>query len=208
MSPVTAPPALVGPTKTGRSFLQNQRLKQNTSFDIIKSVIDMVYVCDNCGALFSRASKQDHCPDCGKSLVRSANPVEQHEYASHLAELIRENCADLPQFPNIVETEISMINCFAFKLPATALQVDSGMVVEIIVEFGENAADQNDLTANVWARQENGVQMDFLVSLHLPARQKEPLREQLRRIFSALNENRTFQGRLLSFVTAQLKHYD
>lgn len=205
---MTAPPALVGPTKTGRSFLQNQRLKQNTSFDIIKSVIDMVYVCDNCGALFSRASKQDHCPDCGKSLVRSANPVEQHEYASHLAELIRENCADLPQFPNIVETEISMINCFAFKLPATALQVDSGMVVEIIVEFGENAADQNDLTANVWARQENGVQMDFLVSLHLPARQKEPLREQLRRIFSALNENRTFQGRLLSFVTAQLKHYD
>ncbi len=205
---MTAPPALVGPTKTGRSFLQNQRLKQNTSFDIIKSVIDMVYVCDNCGALFSRASKQDHCPDCGKSLVRSANPVEQHEYASHLAELIRENCADLPQFPNIVETEISMINCFAFKLPATALQVDSGMVVEIMVEFGENAADQNDLTANVWARQENGVQMDFLVSLHLPARQKEPLREQLRRIFSALNENRTFQGRLLSFVTAQLKHYD
>lgn len=205
---MTAPPPLVGPTKTGRSFLQNQRLKQNTSFDIIKSVIDMVYVCDNCGALFSRASKQDHCPDCGKSLVRSANPVEQHEYASHLAELIRENCADLPQFPNIVETEISMINCFAFKLPATALQVDSGMVVEIIVEFGENAADQNDLTANVWARQENGVQMDFLVSLHLPARQKEPLREQLRRIFSALNENRTFQGRLLSFVTAQLKHYD
>ena len=93
----------------------------------------MVYVCDNCGALFSRASKQDHCPDCGKSLVRSANPVEQHEYASHLAELIRENCADLPQFPNIVETEISMINCFAFKLPATALQVDSGMVVEIMV---------------------------------------------------------------------------
>ena len=77
-----------------------------------------------------------------------------------------------------------------------------------MVEFGENAADQNDLTANVWARQENGVQMDFLVSLHLPARQKEPLREQLRRIFSALNENRTFQGRLLSFVTAQLKHYD
>jgi DNA-directed RNA polymerase subunit RPC12/RpoP len=208
MSPVTAPPPLVGPTKTGRSFLQIQRLKQNTSFDIIKSVIDMVYVCDNCGALFSRASKQDHCPDCGKSLVRSANPVEQHEYASHLAELIRENCADLPQFPNIVETEISMINCFAFKLPATALQVDSGMVVEIMVEFGENAADQNDLTANVWARQENGVQMDFLVSLHLPARQKEPLREQLRRIFSALNENRTFQGRLLSFVTAQLKHYD
>ena len=205
---MTAPPALVGPTKTGRSFLQNQRLKQNTSFDIIKSVIDMVYVCDNCGALFSRASKQDHCPDCGKSLVRSANPVEQHEYASHLAELIRENCADLPQFPNIVETEISMINCFAFKLPATALQVDSGMVVEIMVEFGENAADQNDLTANVWARQENGVQMDFLVSLPLPARQKEPLREQLRRIFSALNENRTFQGRLLSFVTAQLKHYD
>lgn len=205
---MTAPPPLVGPTKTGRSFLQNQRLKQNTSFDIIKSVIDMVYVCDNCGALFSRASKQDHCPDCGKSLVRSANPVEQHEYASHLAELIRENCADLPQFPNIVETEISMINCFAFKLPATALQVDSGMVVEIMVEFGENAADQNDLTANVWARQENGVQMDFLVSLHLPARQKEPLREQLRHIFSALNENRTFQGRLLSFVTAQLKHYD
>lgn len=168
----------------------------------------MVYVCDNCGALFSRASKQDHCPDCGKSLVRSANPVEQHEYASHMAELIRENCADAPQFPNIVETEISMLNCFAFKLPATALQIDSTMVVEITVEFGENAADQNDLTANVWARLEDGVRMDFLVSLHLPARRTEPLREQLKRIFAALNENRTFQVRLLNFVTAQMKHYD
>ena len=53
-------------------------------------VIEMVYVCENCGYLFSRANAQDQCPDCGGHMVRSANAVEQGEFVSQVAELIRE----------------------------------------------------------------------------------------------------------------------
>lgn len=164
----------------------------------------MVYVCENCGALFSRASKQDHCPDCGKNLIRSANHVEQHEYASRMAELIRKNCLEAPRFPNIVVTEISILNAFAFKIPVTALQIDSGMVIEVSVEFGENAADPNDLTANLWARQENGTGIGYLTSVHLPMKQDEPVSDQINRIFSSLSENETFKAKLYGFVIDQL----
>lgn len=165
----------------------------------------MVYVCDNCGARFSRATKQDHCPDCGKRLIRFANQVEQHEYVSQIAELIRDNYAGSSQHPNMVMTEVSILNCFAFKLPATAVQIDSGMVVELSVEYGENAADQNDLTANVWARPENGTTYDFLMTVHLPAKQDEPLREQMNRVFSALSGNDVFATALRGFVQRQLE---
>lgn len=165
----------------------------------------MVYVCDNCGALFSRGSKQDQCPDCGKPMVRSANSVEQHEFASHVAELIRGNCKQQPRFPNLVETELSLLNCFAFKLPATALQIDSDMVVEITVDFGENAADRNDLTANVWARDIGGVAIGFLMSVHLPARQGEQPLEQMSRIFASLSENERFKVKLFDYITKRLE---
>ena len=164
----------------------------------------MVYVCDNCGARFSRATKQDHCPDCGKRLIHSANQVEQHEYASQIAELIRDHYADSSRYPNMVMTEISVLNCFAFKLPATAVQIDSDMVVELLVEYGENAADQDDLTANVWARPENGMTNAFLMTVHLPAKQDEPLHEQMNRVFSALSGNRTFSTALRGFIQEQL----
>lgn len=166
----------------------------------------MVYVCDSCGALFSRAGKQDHCPDCGERLIRSANQVEREEYTAHLAELIRNNCVDAPRFPNTVMTEISMLNCFAFSLPATALQIDSPMMVEISVEFGVNAADQNELTANIWARQERGKTIRFLMSIHLPTKQGEAPREQARRFFAALSGNQAFTAKLFDFVTEQLEH--
>ena len=97
-----------------------------------------------------------------------------------------------------------MLNCFAFKLPATAVQIDSDMVVELLVEYGENAADQDDLTANVWARPENGMTNAFLMTVHLPAKQDEPLHEQMNRVFSALSGNRTFTTALRGFIQEQL----
>lgn len=166
----------------------------------------MVYVCDNCGALFSRASKQDHCPSCGTALIHSANQVERHEFASQMAELIRSNCADGPRFPNMVVTEISMPSYFAFKLPATALQIDSDMMLEISVEFGPSAVDPTALTANVWVRQEFGETIHFLMSIYLPAKRGETTREQVNRFFGALSGNERFTSRLFDFVTEQLEH--
>ena len=94
----------------------------------------MIFACDNCGFIFSRSE----------------------EFAQRMAELVREERAEAPRFPNLVETEISMLNTFSFRLPATALQIDSRMIVDIIVEYGQSADDENGLTGNVWARREGG----------------------------------------------------
>jgi len=165
----------------------------------------MVYVCDNCGYLFSRAGAQDQCPDCGGHMVRSANAVEQSKFVSQVAELIRDGQQQEPRFPNMVETEISILNSFAFKLPATALQIDSGTMVDVLVEYGENSADRNELIANVWARLVGGDTLRFLMPVRLPGRKDEPQREQVNRIFAALNENGTFKVKLYDFVAAQLQ---
>lgn len=186
-------------------FLKIYPLKPAQELVIIKPVIEMVYVCDNCGYLFSRASAQDQCPDCGGHMVRSANAVEQSKFVSQVAELIRDGQQQEPRFPNMVETEISILNSFAFKLPATALQIDSGTMVDVLVEYGENSADRNELIANVWARLVGGDTLRFLMPVRLPGRKDEPQREQVNRIFAALNENGTFKVKLYDFVAAQLQ---
>ena len=104
-------------------------------------------------------------------MVRSANAVEQSEFVSQVAGLIRDGREAEARFPNLVETEISMINSFAFKLPATALQIDSGMMVDVLVEYGENSADRNELIANVWARLVGGGTCRFLMPVRLPGRE-------------------------------------
>lgn len=164
----------------------------------------MVYVCDNCGTRFSGAGKQDHCPDCGTNLFHPANQVEQHEYACQIAELIRKEFVDGPHYPNAVVTEVFMSSCFSYKLPATALQIDDPMIVEISVDFGENA-NRSELTANVWVRQENGRTMEFLLSMRLPLKQGETSSEQVNRIFEALNGNKRFIAMLSNFISERLK---
>lgn len=180
-------------------------LKRRRELAIIKPVIEMVYVCENCGYLFSRAEAQDRCPDCGGCMVRSANAVEQSEFVSQVAGLIRDGREAEPRFPNLVETEISMLNSFAFKLPATALQIDSGMMVDVLVEYGESSADRSELIANVWARLVGGGTSQFLLPVRLPARAGEARRDQVNRIFGALNENGTFKVKLYDFVAARLQ---
>ena len=172
---------------------------------MISMVIEMIFTCDNCGFIFSRSSQPEQCPDCGKDNVRLANDAEQEEFAARLAEFVQDECGDGPHFHNYVETEISMLNTFTFKLPATALQIDSGMVVEILVEFGESATDQRELMANVWAKEDDGVTVRFLMPVHLPAVPNETPKEQVNRIFAALNENDAFKAKLYHFVAHQLE---
>ena len=37
------------------------------------------YTCTNCGFIFTRTGDCDHCPDCGKKMVREATPDEIEE---------------------------------------------------------------------------------------------------------------------------------
>lgn len=187
------------------TFLSNLRLKLSTAPVIIELVIEMVYICENCGYLFSRTNEGHQCPDCGKPQVRSASKAEIYQFISRIAELVHGRYAQDPRFPNLVETEISTLNCFAFTLPATALQIDSGMMTEIIVNYGLSSTDQSELTANVWAKRDDGVTVDFLMPLHLPAKENEPPREQVGRIFAALNMNDSFKTRLYDFISRQLE---
>ena len=58
--------------------------------------------------------------------------MERDEFAARLAELIQDECCDGSHFPYYVETEVSMLNTFTFKLPATALQIDSNIIVDVL----------------------------------------------------------------------------
>ena len=164
----------------------------------------MIYACDNCGFVFTRNEETEQCPDCGKYEVRPADEMEEKEFAIHMAELLREERAEAPRFPNIVETEISMLNSFSFRLPATALQIDSQMIVDVIVEYGESAAEANELVGNVWARQEGGLTTSFLMSVHLPARQGEMPKEQVGRMFEELNNNMQFNAKLFEYIKERI----
>ena len=46
----------------------------------------MIFVCDKCHFLFSRAAEPEQCPDCGKYAVRLADEAEQVEYKERLKE--------------------------------------------------------------------------------------------------------------------------
>ncbi len=165
----------------------------------------MIFTCDNCGFIFSRSEETEQCPDCGKYDVRPADEAEQEEFDQRMAELIREECAEKPRFPDLVETEISMLNSFSFRLPATALQIDSRMIVDVIVEYGQSADDENGLTGNLWARQEGGRSAASLMSGHLPAKEGEALREQANRVFEALSDSGEFNGKLVDFIKGQME---
>jgi len=44
----------------------------------------MIFCCDNCHFLFSRAAQPEQCPDCGKYRVRPANEEERAEFEGRL----------------------------------------------------------------------------------------------------------------------------
>ena len=166
----------------------------------------MVFTCDNCGFIFSRTEETDQCPDCGKHMVRPANEAEQEEFAARMAELVESERSEAPRIPDLEDAEISMLSSFSFRLPATALQINSSMIVDVVVEYGENPADRTELAGNVWARQEGGMTSSFLMSVHLPAKQGEAPKEQVGRIFALINSSSTFKAKLSCFISEQLEH--
>lgn len=166
----------------------------------------MIFTCDNCGFIFSRSEETEQCPDCGKYEVRPANEEEQKEFAERMAELSRSEHSEQPRIPNIEDAEISMFSSFSFRLPSTALQIDSGMIVDIAVEYGENPANRSELVGNAWVRQEGGRSAAFLMSVHLPAKSDEAPKEQVGRVFEALNNNGEFNAKLVDFITEQITH--
>ena len=97
------------------------------------------------------------------------------------------------KFPDFVETDLNIINALSFRLPATAVGIDSNKIMEIVVEYGENPTNTSDLIANAWAREVGAVISGFIASVHLPVPKDE-------RILAALNESETFQEQLSEFV--------
>lgn len=172
----------------------------------MEAVIELIFTCDNCGFIFSRSDDTDQCPDCGKHMARPANEEEQEEFAARMAELTQSERSEAPRFFSIEDAEISMLSSFSFRLPATALGIDSGLIVDVIVEYGENPADRSELAGNTWARPEGGLTASFLMAVHLPVKENEPQKEQVDRIFSALNDNQVFKEKLSRFITEQLQY--
>ena len=165
----------------------------------------MILACDNCGFIFSRTEETEQCPDCGKYEVRPANEEEQAEFAQRMAELSRSEHSEQPRIPDIEDTEFSMFSSFSFRLPATALQIDSSMIVDIAVEYGENPANRSELVGNAWVRQEGGRSAAFLMSVHLPVKPDETPKEQVNRIFASLNGDDAFRTKLFDFIVQQPK---
>ena len=144
-------------------------------------------------------------PRCGKHLVRPADEDEQGEFTARMAELTRAEHPDSLRSPALEDAEISMLNSFSFRVPATALHVSSTMIVDVVVEYGENPADRTELAGNIWARQEGGRTTSFLMSVHLPGKPDEMPKEQANRVFGALNDNVEFNGKLVHFIREQLR---
>jgi hypothetical protein len=55
----------------------------------------MIFACDKCHFLFSRAKEPEQCPDCGKYAVRLANEAERQEYEEHMKEFQRDESGAL-----------------------------------------------------------------------------------------------------------------
>ena len=163
----------------------------------------MIFTCDNCGFIFSRSEETVQCPDCGKYEVRPADEAEQEEFATRMAELTRAERADSPRSPTLEDMEISMLSSFSFRVPATALHINSTVIADVVVEYGENPADRTELAGNVWARQEGGTTSCFLMAVHLPIKQGETPKEQVNRIFASLNGDDAFRKKLLDFIVQQ-----
>lgn len=73
--------------RSGRPFLREFVVdNQEESWYTDSPVIKMIFICDKCHFIFSRAIEPEQCPDCGKYAVRPANEAEQREYEKRLNE--------------------------------------------------------------------------------------------------------------------------
>lgn len=157
----------------------------------------MIFVCDNCGYLFSRTVEPEQCPDCGKSLIRSANEIEQEEFAARMSAPKWDGFpADFrPQDAVLEET-----NAFKFQMPVSALQIDSHQIIEIVVEHGVSSWDPSRIVANAWAKLVGAKFSGTVITIQVPLKQNEPSDKRMRRIFEALMENGSFFENLRAFM--------
>ena len=78
------------------------------------------------------------------------------EFAQRMAELSRSEHSEQPRIPDIGDAELSMFSSFSFRLPATALGISSAMIVDVVVEYGENPANRAELAG----KEKNDVERD------------------------------------------------
>ena len=97
--------------------------------------------------------------------------------------------------PHFFEAEINSFGYFTFLLPASAaLGIDSDKILEISVDYGV-ALDGGQLTANAWAREQNGVIKGFIYTVHIAPGENEQ-----ERIVEELNSCDAFLSNLTQFV--------
>lgn len=96
--------------------------------------------------------------------------------------------------PDFVEMELCSKGYFTFLLPCVALGIESKIILEISVEYGLSL-DGSQITANAWAREQNGVIKGFIQTVHIAPGENEQ-----ERIAEELNDNEGFLFNLGQFV--------
>ena len=93
------------------------------------------------------------------------------------------------------EAEINSVGYFTFLLPASAaLGINSDKILEVSVDYGA-ALDRDQITANAWAREQNGVIKGFIYTVHVAPGENEQ-----ERIVEELNSCDAFLSNLTQFV--------
>lgn len=157
----------------------------------------MVFVCDNCGFIFSRTAEPEQCPDCGKSLVRPANEIEQEEFAARMS---TPRWDGFPVDFRPQDVVLEETNAFRFQMPVSVLGIDSRQIIEIMVEHGISSWDPNVIAANAWAKLVGAKFAETVLTVQIPLRQSEAGSERMKRIFEALIEHDLFDEKLREFV--------
>ncbi len=111
-----------------------------------------------------------------------------------------------PFFPDFVQVDFSVFNCFKFRLPAVAMGINDPMIVEVVAEYGESSTAQGTLVASVWAREPKGVISGFISNVEIPSKPGESSDTQAERLFRALNEDDMFVEQLTQFIRILIKN--
>ena len=97
--------------------------------------------------------------------------------------------------PHFFEAKINSVGYFTFLLPASAaLGINSDKILEVSVDYGA-ALDRDQITANAWAREQNGVIKEFIYTVHVAPGENEQ-----ERIVEELNSCDAFLSNLTQFV--------
>ena len=97
--------------------------------------------------------------------------------------------------PHFFEAEINSFGYFTFLLPASAaLGINSDKILAVSVDYGA-ALDRDQITANAWAREQNGVIKGFIYTVHVAPGENEQ-----ERIVEELNSCDAFLSNLTQFV--------